>query len=410
MHILLIHQAFAALDEPGGTRHHELARHLAQRGHRVTIIASPISYLTGDETRPGSRRQIDDLGVRIIRSYTLPVLHQSFVLRVFSFLSFMISSFINGLLVRKVDLVWGTTPPIFQGPTAWLLARLKGVPFLLEVRDLWPAFAVAVGVLKNKLLIRLSEWLERFLYRHADQVIVNSPGYINHVECRGAKKVRLVPNGADPEMFNPNEEGKTFRRKHGLADDFIVLYAGAHGMSNDLDVVLDAAELINLESEIQIVLLGSGKEKNRLMEKAEARSLGNVHFLPPVPKNEMREALAAANACLAILKPIELYKTTYPNKVFDYMAAGRPVILAIDGVIRQVLEDANAGLAVPPGDPQALADAVLALARDPEKCRRFGLNGRQVVEEKFSRKQLADEFSALLNSMRRKNVRKDTGC
>jgi glycosyltransferase involved in cell wall biosynthesis len=315
----------------------------------------------------------------------------------------MISSFINGLFVRKVDLVWGTTPPIFQGPTAWLLARLKGVPFLLEVRDLWPAFAVAVGVLKNKLLIRLSEWLERFLYRHADQVIVNSPGYINHVQSRGAKSVRLIPNGADPEMFEPNDEGKAFRMKHGLEDDFIVLYAGAHGMSNDLDVVLDAAELIKHEPEIQIVLLGSGKEKNRLMEKAKACGLGNVHFLPPVPKNEMREALAAANTCLAILKPIELYKTTYPNKVFDYMAAGRPVILAIDGVIRQVLEDAEAGLAVPPGDPQALADAVMTLARHPEMCRRFGLNGRQAVEEKFSRKQLADEFTALLNSMRRKN-------
>ncbi len=173
MHILLIHQAFASLDEPGGTRHHELARHLSQKGHRVTIIASPVSYLTGESQIKQNRKQIDDKGVTIIRAYTLPALHRSFVWRVFSFLSFMVSSFIYGLMVRKVDLVWGTTPPIFQAPTAWLLARLKGKPFLLEVRDLWPAFAVAVGVLKNKTLIRLSEWLERFLYRHADQVMVN---------------------------------------------------------------------------------------------------------------------------------------------------------------------------------------------------------------------------------------------
>ncbi|MFW5714665.1 MAG: glycosyltransferase family 4 protein, partial [Brevefilum sp.] len=345
MHILLIHQAFAALDEPGGTRHHELARHLAQQGHRVTIIASPISYLTGDKTQKGARIQVDDLGVRIIRSYTLPVLHRSFILRVFSFLSFMISSFVNGLFVHKVDLVWGTTPPIFQGPTAWLLARLKGVPFLLEVRDLWPAFAVAVGVLNNKLLIRLSEWLERFLYRHADRVMVNSPGFIDHVEQRGAEKVHLIPNGADPEMFDPHREGRDFRKKHGLEKDFIVLYAGAHGMSNDLGVVLNAAEILEEEPRIQFVLLGSGKEKNQLVAKAEDRNLRNVHFLPPVPKKQMRDPLAAADACLAILKPIELYKTTYPNKVFDYMAAGRPVILAIDGVIRQVVEDADAGLA-----------------------------------------------------------------
>jgi len=400
MHILLIHQAFAALDEPGGTRHHELARHLRRQGHQVTIIASPISYLTGTDKGGRKRKQTDDLGVTIIRSYTLPALHRSFIWRVVSFLSFMISSFINGLLVREVDLVWGTTPPIFQGPTAWLLARLKGVPFLLEVRDLWPAFAVAVGVLKNKFLISLSEWLERFLYRHADRVIVNSPGFIDHVEARGAETVTLIPNGADPEMFNPQSTGTEFRKAHSLQDRFVVLYAGAHGMSNDLQVVLDAAARLKESETIQIVMLGSGKEKPRLMSDAKTRGLDNVLFLPPVPKLEMCKALAAADACLAILKPIEMYKTTYPNKVFDYMAAGRPVILAIDGVIRQVVGQANAGLAVPPGDPEALASAIRDLAADPEKCRRMGLNGRKMIEARFSRDELADKFTALVESMR----------
>jgi len=400
MHILLIHQAFAALDEPGGTRHHELARHLRRQGHQVTIIASPISYLTGMDKGGRKRKQTDDLGVTIIRSYTLPALHRSFIWRVVSFLSFMISSFINGLFVRKVDLVWGTTPPIFQGPTAWMLARLKGVPFLLEVRDLWPAFAVAVGVLKNKFLISLSEWLERFLYRHADRVIVNSPGFIDHVEARGAQKVTLIPNGADPDMFNPQSTGAAFREKHSLTDHFVVLYAGAHGMSNDLAVVLDAAALLKDTDLIRIVLLGSGKEKPRLVSEAQTRNLDNVLFLPPVPKLEMRDALAAADACLAILKPIEMYKTTYPNKVFDYMAAGRPVILAIDGVIRQVVEKANAGVFVPPGDPEALAGAIRELAADTKKCRSMGQNGRKMIETRFSRVELADKFTALVESMR----------
>ena len=351
MHILLIHQAFAALDEPGGTRHHELARYLTQKGHKVTIIASPVSYLTGNGQQKRVRKQVDDLGVTIIRSYTLPALHRSFVWRILSFLSFMVSSFVNGLFVRKVDLVWGTTPPIFQGPTAWLLARLKGVPFLLEVRDLWPAFAVAVGVLKNKTLIRLSEWLERFLYKHADRVMVNSPGYIDHVRTRGAREVSLIPNGADPAMFDPEDDGAAFRQAHGLEDQFVVLYAGAHGLSNDLNVVLDAATLLKDKPAIRIVLLGDGKEKPRLQARATELGLDKVLFLPPVPKSAMSEALAAADACLAILKPIELYKTTYPNKVFDYMAAGQPVILAIDGVVRQVVEKAQAGIPVTPGDP-----------------------------------------------------------
>ena len=404
MHILLIHQAFAALDEPGGTRHHELARYLTQKGHKVTIIASPVSYLTGNGQQKRVRKQVDDLGVTIIRSYTLPALHRSFVWRILSFLSFMVSSFVNGLFVRKVDLVWGTTPPIFQGPTAWLLARLKGVPFLLEVRDLWPAFAVAVGVLKNKTLIRLSEWLERFLYKHADRVMVNSPGYIDHVRTRGAREVTLIPNGADPAMFDPEDDGAAFRRAHGLEDQFVVLYAGAHGLSNDLDVVLDAAALLKDKPAIRIVLLGDGKEKPRLQARATELGLDKVLFLPPVPKSAMSEALAAADACLAILKPIELYKTTYPNKVFDYMAAGRPVILAIDGVVRQVVEKAQAGIPVTPGDPQALAVAITDLAANPAKCRTMGMKGRSAIEMEFSRIELAEKFTALLETMRRSNA------
>lgn len=400
MHILLIHQAFAALDEPGGTRHHELARHLSQNGHKVTVIASPVSYLTGDQKTQKIRKQTDDMGVTIIRSYTLSTLHRSFVWRVFSFLSFMISSFFNGLAVKKVDLIWGTSPPIFQGPTAWLLARLKGCPFLLEVRDLWPAFAVAVGVLKNPFLIRISEWLEKFLYRHADHVMVNSPGFVEHVTERGANDVTLIPNGADPAMFNPESKGAAFREMHNLANHFVVLYAGAHGMSNDLDIVVKAAELLKDDPSIRILLLGSGKEKPRLKADAKALNLDNLIFLPPVPKLEMCEALAGSDACLAILKPIEMYKTTYPNKVFDYMAAGRPVILAIDGVIKQVVEDANAGVAIPPGDPAALASAIRTLAGAPALCQKLGKNGRNIVETKFSRDTLAERFTTLLESMR----------
>ena len=149
MHILLIHQAFATLDEPGGTRHHELARGLAARGHRVTVIASPVSYLTGEVTGRARSAASEEAGINIVRTYATRAIHRSFVHRMIGFFSFMLSSFWVGLRVREVDLVWGTSPPIFQGISALLLARLKRVPFLFEVRDLWPAFAVQVGVLRN---------------------------------------------------------------------------------------------------------------------------------------------------------------------------------------------------------------------------------------------------------------------
>ena len=312
MHILLIHQAFAALDEPGGTRHHELARFLVEKGHRVTVIASPVSYLTGS-ARPGripwvSRQE--ENGLTILRTYTYAALHRSFIHRVFSFLSFMVSSFLVGLRVPAVDLVWGTSPPIFQGLSAWALARLKRKRFLFEVRDLWPAFAVAVGVLRQPILIRLSEGLERFLYRSADRMMVNSPGYVEHVCRRGARQVDLVPNGADPSMFDPADQGLAFRRQHDLEGKFVVMYAGAHGMSNDLGVLLEAARMLADDAHIQVVLLGDGKEKSNLQAQADAMHLGNVSFVASVPKQEMAAAIASADACVAILKPVEAYKTT----------------------------------------------------------------------------------------------------
>ncbi|MCJ7432827.1 MAG: glycosyltransferase family 4 protein, partial [Anaerolineales bacterium] len=338
MHILIIHQAFASLNEPGGTRHHEFARLLVERGHQVTVIASPVSYITGAPSQlppfsPKMGEEKDGGGVTILRAKVYSAHHKSFIHRIIAFFSFMLSSFWIGLGVKNVDVVWGTSPPIFQGVTAWALARVKGAKFLFEVRDLWPQFAIAVGILRNPILIALSEWLERFLYARADRVMVNSPGFIEPVTSRGAKRVELIPNGADPSMFNPNDDGEAFRKSNGMKDKFVVLYAGAHGMSNDLTVVLESASLLD-EPNIQIVLLGDGKEKSALMAQAREMKLTNVTFLPSVRKTEMATALAGADACIAILKPLDEYKTTYPNNVFDYMAAGRPVVLAIDGVIR----------------------------------------------------------------------------
>ena len=401
MHILLIHQAFAALDEAGGTRHIEMAQQLARQGHRVTIIASPVSYLTGSAgSRPAwLTREEPFPGVTILRTYTLPSIHRSFVYRVFSFLSFMFSSFWVGLGVRGVDLIWGTSPPIFQGWTAWFLSRLKRVPFLFEIRDLWPAFAIAVGVLKNKTLIHLSEWLERFLYSHADRIIVNSPGFIQHVTSRGARQVDLIANGADPAMFTPEARGTTFRSEFNLGDKFVVLYAGAHGLSNDLGIVLQAANHLCQRSDIVFAFVGDGKEKANLQQQAIDMDLPNVIFAPPASKNQMAEVLAAADACIAILKPIEMYRTTYPNKVFDYMAAGRPVILAIDGVIRQVVEEAQAGIFVPPGDSFALASAVENLADNRQLAQSMGVSGRQAIETHYLRSLWTERLMDIILAM-----------
>lgn len=413
MHILLIHQAFATLDEAGGTRHIEFARHLTKHGHHITIISSPISYLTGKPRHPLTKwkeKQELEPGITVYRTYTYPSLHQSFFQRVLSFISFMFSSFFAGINIHQVDLVWGTSPPIFQSVTAWLLAKIKKVPFVLEVRDLWPAFAIAMGVLKNPVLIKSSQWLESFLYKQANQVIVNSPGYIDHVTKHGARHVKLIPNGADPTMFSKPTNGKNYRRQLELENQFVVTYAGAHGPSNDLSVVLQAAEILKNQKDICFLLVGDGKEKKALQDWANLRGLSNVRFIPPVPKLQIHQILNASNICVAILKPLEWYKTTYPNKVFDYMAAGRPVVLAIDGVIREVIEKANAGIFVKPGDPQALAQAILYLYKNPERAELLGKNGRAYVIKYFDRDKIAERLIQLLEEMVGKYERKNLDC
>ena len=400
MHILLIHQAFTALNEAGGTRHYEIAAHLIAKGHRMTIITSPISYLTGQKSANSSQKsQTPTSDLRIFRTYAYPALHKSFIHRVINFFSFMLSSFLKGLQVKRVDLVWGTSPPIFQAVSAWLVARLKGVPFLFEVRDLWPAFAIEVGVLKNPILIKLSLWLERFLYRHADLVVVNSPGYIEHVKIKGAKHIEMIPNGSDASMFRPQKKGLDLRKKYSLENKFLVVYAGAHGISNDLAIILRTAQLLIKNTKIHFILVGDGKEKTALQQKAHEMQLSNLTFTDPVSKNQMADVLAAADACVAILKPLELYKTTYPNKVFDYMADSRPVLLVIDGVIRKVVEEAKCGLFVQPGNADDLVKMTIWLSQNKAEAREMGKAGQKYLVDHFNRIELANKFIKVMEEL-----------
>ena len=238
MHILIIHQAFVSPGEPGGTRHYELARHIVTEGHKVTIVGSDLSYLTGRKTVKRVRLVSEEIldGIRVLRAFTYPTLHRSFVWRVLSFVTFMLTSLIAALRIRKVDLVMGTSPPLFQAVSAWLVSVICRRPFLFEIRDLWPEFAIDMGVLTNPSLITLSRWLEMFLYRRSSHILVNSPAYHDYLIQKGilAQKISLIPNGVDPKAFDPQLNGDGFREEWGLDEKFIVAYTGALGLANDI--------------------------------------------------------------------------------------------------------------------------------------------------------------------------------
>ncbi len=400
MHVLLIHQGFASPHEPGGTRHFEFGRRAVEQGHQFTVVASRISYLTASQQQQARADETID-GVRVLRVFTQRTLHGRFIGRLWAFLSFAVSSLLTALRVRRVDLVMGTSPPIFQAASAWLVAALRRRPLLLEIRDLWPEFAVDMGILKNPWLIRLSLWLERFLYRRADYLLVNSPAYVDYLIEKGVapEKITLLANGVDPQMFDPAAAGNGIRKQYNLDGKFVVAYAGAIGPANDLGVLLEAAEELRADARFAFLIVGDGKQRRALQARAEAARLSNVIFAGAQPKQEMRDYLASADACVAILQNIRMFRMTYPNKVFDYMAAGRPVLLAIDGVIREVVEAARAGIFVPPGDANALAGAVRYLAEHADERQAMSRRGRAYVEAHFNRAEQSRQFIHLIERL-----------
>lgn len=396
LHALLIHQAYSGPTEPGGTRHFELASRMVKQGHHFTVIASDVSYLTGEKTSGEGGTGLD-----VRRVFGGFAFHRGYFFRVMAFLAFTLCAAWEGLRVPEVDVVIATTPPIFQALAAVMIGLVRRRPLLLEVRDLWPEFAIDIGVLKNPFLIWIARRLETFLYARACHIVVNSPAYCDYLRERGipAEKISLVANGVDPGMFEPEANGSRLRERWSLTGKFVVTYAGAMGMANDLDVILGAAELLRAETDVMFVLAGDGKERPRLQEIAATRGLANILFTGPLPKHDIPELLAASDACIATLKNIAMFRTTYPNKVFDYMAAGRPTVLGIDGVIREVMEKAEGGIFAPPGDEKAVASAVLVLKQDRPAAREMGRKAREYVFRHFHRDEQAREFAGVIRRM-----------
>jgi len=401
MHILFIHQIFLSPDEAGSTRHFELARYLTKRGHRVTIIASTVSYLTGSVSQRFRGKFIyreNVEGVEIFRIWAYPEIHESYIKRFWSFISFMVSSILGGLVVGKIDIIIACSPQIFTGISGYILSKIKRVPFIFEIRDLWPKFAIETRVLTNQTLIFLAGLLEKFIYKKADYFIINSPGFYGHLDGFNIPRNRifLIPNGVDTNIFKPGIKYNTVRKKLNLDGKFVVMYAGAHGRANGLDTVIESARLLKDYAGIIFLLIGNGKEKQRLMKLKDDLGLANLLFIDAQPKNKMPEFCNAADAGLAILLKREAFKTVFPNKVFDYMACGIPTILAIDGVIRRVLEESQAGVYVEPEDARALAEAVLNLYRNRNLLERYGINARRYALEHFDRSKISGYLNEVL--------------
>jgi glycosyltransferase involved in cell wall biosynthesis len=407
MRILILTQYFPPEVGAAQNRLNDLASRLCSSGHSVTVLTSLPSYPKGKifEGYRGRLAMIEkSTGMRIIRTWLYATKKKESFSRLLNYLSFAISSYIGGIFAGgAADVVLVESPPLFLAVSGYLLSKLKRAKFALNISDLWPESAVALGILRN---VRLNKWItaiEEGLYERASFVTGQTEGIVNSIRrrCSGVK-VELLTNGVSPEFMQFAEEWRNKRTCAqvglGVSGKFVVGYAGLHGLVYGLDDVLEVAACLSDIPEIIFVLIGDGPEKKRLQDKARQRKLINVLFYPSQPAAQMPKILAAVDVALITLKRHELFKGTLPSKLFEAMGAGIPVIAAMEGESQSVLQRANCGICVEPENMAEMKEAVLRLYQNSDLCKKYGENGRNYVAVHYNRRTIAMQFEKLLLS------------
>ena len=401
MRILYFHQYFATRSSTVATRSFELARRFVENGHQVTVVTSAAQLgaaSRGPARSPLLRDTVD--GIEVIALNVPYSNYFSYPRRLAAFALFTAGASLAGPLLPRPDVVLATSTPLTIGIPGLLTARLRRVPFVFELRDLWPEVPIAMGALRSAPLIAAARGLERLLYRGARRVIVLSEASRDALLDQGvpADKLVFVPNASDLDLFSPDRADERFRERHGLTGKFVALYAGAMGRANGLEQLLEAATALQAagNDEVAIVAVGDGGRRPWLEESVRARGLRNLLLLPPMPKHELAGVLGAVDVGLTLFAPDPVFETNSPNKFFDSLAAGRPVVVNLDGWLRRVVEQGRAGVYVPAGDGPALAAALAALADEPALVRRMGANARLLAERDFDRDTLAARLAEAL--------------
>ena len=404
MHYLCIANSFDINNSTGSGRLNDMISGLIKQGHHVTLITSSFDYLTGNvlPTFKGGIVSVEDYqNLRIIRSWCYTGYNKRKFGRILTFVSFLFTSIYSLRYVSSYDKIFVGTPPFFLGIPGLIAKYLKKSELFYEVRDLWVDVAIELGYLKSKSIIKLIRLFEKKFYLNAKKIITNSPAFSSFIADIGISinKIKYIPNGVSLNMFFPDTEqnNNLLRKKLGIQNKFIVIYTGAHGEANNLFYVLEAAKILKQDDDIYFIFIGDGNRKKLLLEKVKKDNIHNVKFLDPIPKNKLYKYVSTSDVGIAILKPTNYLKTTYPNKVFDYMACKIPCIIAIDGVIRELVEFNDVGLFSNPHDPKSLADTILKMKQTKKSSlSKMGENGYKVISNSFNRVSCTNELIKLL--------------
>ena len=409
MNILLIHQYYLEKEDGGGSRFNEMTKSWVAAGHTVTVLAGMVHYSTGKKGPRYKARYFykDDYaeGITVWRTHVSEVYNVNFLGRLWAYFSFVFSSTWAGLFKVKgeFDAVVVTSPPLFVGITAYILAKVKRLPFVFEIRDLWPESAIDTGVLQNGLIIKMAYAFERFIYKKATKINVLTPAFkrtLIEKKQIPKEKVSYIPNAADftlSENLLQNFDHVAFREELGFTSSFVITYVGAHGIANHLIQLIDAAELLQ-DTNVVFQLIGAGMEKQLLVDEVKERQLKNVIFRDPVAKSEVFKYILASDMGASVLKRVDTFKTIYSNKTFDYMACKKPILMGIEGISKELIEEADCGICVIPEDAADYNRKIRAfLLQDNRES--LGQNGYDFAKAHFDRSVLANKYLTLIKSL-----------
>lgn len=408
MRVLILHMRFHPDLTGTGPLVTDLATDLAALGNDITVVTSMPHY--GRKDIPSKYRgcllhRNNFHKVKVWRTFVYVPPNSSGFHRGINYLSYTFMSVVAGVLAGRYDVILCINPPITVGLAGFIVRLARRAPIVFNVQDIWPDCLMIIGQVRNSLLIRTFQYLEKFIYRVSSRITVLSEGMKQNLMSKGVKKnkVVVIPNWTDVDHIRPALKENNFRSAHDLSGRFVVMFAGNLGYNSVLDTVLDAAELLKHDSSIIFVVVGEGNAKAGLVERAELMGLTNVRFLPTQPKETLPEMLGAADVSLVTLNR-HLGQLNVPSKTYSIMASTRPVLAAVpeNSEIAGLVQEADCGVWVPPEDPKSLAQAIKTLSQQPELLERLGTNGRNYVVSHFDRRSLISRYHQLLHQVANK--------
>jgi len=406
MKILFLTHYFPPEVNAPATRTYEHCKQWVKNGHAVTVVTCAPNHPKG-QVYPGYKNRffhkesID--GITVIRLWTFVTANEGFIKRTLNYISYMVSVVFAIPFLPKSDVVVSTSPQFFCGLAGYFVKLFKRIPWILEIRDLWPESIIAVGAVTNKRIVSILEYIEKKAYQKSNRIVVVTDAFKAFIADKGInpEKITIIKNGVDLTFYKPEEiEAKDISGLN-LDSCFVASYFGTHGMAHHLETVLEAAEILSARKDIIFLLVGDGAEKKQLLEQKEQRGLKNVIMLEQQGKDKMPNLWALSNVSLVLLKKSDLFKTVIPSKIFESMAMKKPVILGVEGEVEGMIREGKSGICIEPENAEDLANAIIKLADATELCNELGNNGNEYVTRYFDRKVLAERFEELMVNLTR---------